>query len=85
MPKSYITREQRQQAHFSAWLFGAMKTAHITQEQLAKRLGLSQPGLSQKLKKQNFTYDDLLVIFDVFKPDQKELDALLGIDRHREH
>ena len=84
MPKSYITREQRQQAHFSAWLFGAMKTAHITQEQLAKRLGLSQPRLSQKLKKQNFSYDDLLVIFDVFKPDQKEVSMLLGIDHHRE-
>lgn len=85
MPKAYWTKEQRQQAHFSAWLFGCMKVNHVTQEQLAKRLGLSQPGLSQKLKKQNFTYDDLLVIFDVFKPDQKELDTLLGIDRHREY
>lgn len=77
MPKSYITRESRQQAQFSAWLYGAMKTSHITQAELSQRLGITQQGLSQKMKYQRFSYSDLLVIFDVFKPDAKELETLL--------
>lgn len=77
MPKSYITRESRQQARFSAWLYGCMKTNHITQAELSERLGITQQGLSQKIKYQRFSYSDLLVIFDVFKPDAKELETLL--------
>ena len=84
MPKTYITKEQRQRAHLSAWVYGAMKTSGITQTQLAERLGCSQQKVSKMLKHQHFTYDDLIVIFNVFRPDQYELDNLLGIDRHRE-
>ena len=82
MPRSYITTEARQRAHFSAWLYGCMKTTHTTQEQLAKRLGYSQQALNRKLKNQHFSYSDLVVIFDVFPPDRRELDMLLGIERH---
>ena len=82
MPKTYITQEQRQRARFSAWLYGAMKTSRITQAELAKRLGCSQQKVSKMLKYQKYTLEDLLVIFDVFRPDREELDTLLGIDRH---
>ena len=77
MPRAYITKESRQQARFSAWLYGAMKTSGITQQALADRLGCTQQGLSAKIKNQRFSYSDLLVIFDVFKPDAKELETLL--------
>lgn len=82
MPKTYITRESRQRAHFSSWVYGVMKTSGITQTQLAERLGITQQALSKKIKSQHFSYDDMVVIFDVFKPEPRELDRLLGIDRH---
>lgn len=82
MPKSYITTEQRQRAHLSAWVYGCLKTSGITQTQLAERLGISQQALSKKIKSQRFNYDDMVVIFDTFKPEPRELDQLLGIDRH---
>lgn len=85
MPKSYITREQRQQAQFSAWLYGAMKTTGITQSQLAERMGIAQASLNRKLKNQHFSYSDLLVIFDTFEPDRDELATLLGMNHHREY
>lgn len=79
MPKVYISREQRQKAHLAAWLYGNMKTCHVTQEQLAERIGVSQQGLSKKIKEQRFTYSDLLVIFDTFKPDSDEMYRLFGL------
>ncbi len=84
MPKTYITREQRNRAHFSAWLFGQMKVGHVTQAELARKLDCTQQALSRKLKTQHFTLNDMIVIFEVFKPDSRELDDLLGIDRHKE-
>ncbi len=83
MPKVYLTKQSRQQAQFSAWVYGCMKISGITQEQLAKRLNISQQALSRKLKMHHFSYSDLISIFEVFEPDHKELDRLLGIDRHR--
>lgn len=83
MPKAYITNESRQRAHFSAWVYGCMKTSGITQTQLAERLGCTQQKVSKMLKCQHFTYDDMIVIFDIFKPEPRELDRILGIDRHR--
>ena len=84
MPKTYITTEQRNRAHFSAWLYGALKTTGTTQAELAERLNCSQQALSRKLKTQHFSLNDMIVIFEVFKPDSKQLDDLLGIDRHKE-
>lgn len=84
MPRSYITTEQRNRARFSAWLYGCLKTTGTTQAELAKRLGCTQQKVSKMLKQQHFTYDDMVVIFGVFKPDSRELDNLLAIDRHQQ-
>ncbi len=80
MAKSYITAEARQRARFSAWLYGCMKTSRVTQEELSKRLNISQPALSKKIKEQRFNLDDLIVIFGTFKPDLKEVARLLELD-----
>lgn len=80
MAKSYITIEARQRAHFSAWLFGQMKVCHVTQEELSKRLGISQSALSKKIREQRFNLNDLIVIFGTFKPDLKEVARLLEIE-----
>lgn len=80
MPKAYITAEARQRARFSAWLYGCMRTCHVTQAELSKTLGVSQPALSKKIKKQQFTFNELVAIFKTFKPDAKEVARLLEIE-----
>lgn len=82
MPRTYITQEQRNRAKLSAWIFGCLKTTGTTQAELAARLGCTQQAISRKLREQRFSYDDMVVIFEVFKPDARELDTLLGIDRY---
>ena len=79
MPKVYLTKQARQQAHFCAWLYGNMKITNTTQMELAKQLGVSQQALSQKLKTGHFSYSDLLTLFDVFKPEPDEMYGLFGI------
>lgn len=79
MPKVYLSKLDRQQAHFSAWLYGNMKITNTSQEALAKRLGVSQQALSRKLKTGHFSYGDLLTLFDVFKPEPDEMYRLFGI------
>lgn len=78
MPKTYITQEQRQQAKMSAWIYGQMKIQHITQAELAEKMGITQQGLSKKIRNHTFSYSDVLLFVKVFEPDQKELAMLLG-------
>lgn len=78
MPRTYITQEQRQQAKLSAWIYGQMKVRHITQTELANKMGITQQGLSKKLRQHTFSYSDVLLFVKVFEPDQKELSMLLG-------
>ena len=85
MPKTYITKEQRQRAQLSAWVFGQMKINQIRQRELAEQMGISQQALSAKINHRSFSYMDFVTLVGIFKPEHKELDTLLGIDRHREH
>lgn len=50
----------------SAYVIGQMRINEINQIKLAKLLGCSQQTLSYKLKNYNFTFKDLLIIFDTF-------------------
>lgn len=77
MAKVYLTKESRQRAHLSAWIYGMMKTQGITQSQLADCLGIRQQSLNRKLKTQHFSYDDLVVIFKVFGASDTEKAKLL--------
>ena len=80
MPKVYLTKESRNRAYLSAWVYGMMKTHGITQSQLADYLGIRQQSLNRKLKTQHFSYDDLVIIFKVFGASDTEKARLLTLE-----
>ena len=77
MPATYVTKNQKLKARFTAWVYGQMKVQHMTQGMVAEKLGISQPSLKRKLRNQNFDMDDIFVFVELFKPDDKEIGGLL--------
>lgn len=64
MPKVYISKTEKTRDLLIALIFGKMKTNGITQAALANKLGITQTGMSAKLKRQNFRYEELIDIFE---------------------
>ena len=65
MPKSYITIQEKMNNELAMLIYGSMKVNGISQRKLAAEMGISQPGVCDKLKRKSFTYEDLVTIFDV--------------------
>lgn len=65
MPKAYITLQQQKNNELAALIYGTMKVKGVTQKCLADALGISQPGVSDKLRRKSFSYEDLVTIFDI--------------------
>ena len=77
MPKVYITKQAKLNNKLVALIYGTMKVMHVTQTQMADKLDISQPAFGQKLKKCQFTYSDLVTIFEVLNiPDEDILSVL---------
>ena len=64
MPKVYLTKQDKLNNDLVALIYGTMRLKHITQQQIADRLYISQPAFSGKLKRKKLTFEDLVVIFD---------------------
>jgi len=79
MPRVYLTKQEQLNHRLSAWVYGELKARNMTQADLAKEMRISQQALSMKLKVQRFTFDDLCVFVDVFKPSESEIERLVTI------
>ena len=79
MPKTYITRQQKLNNKLIEWIYGKMGANRITQQQIANAIGIAQPSVNRKLKKCNFTFQDLTAIFEILKPDEEDLMKLMGV------
>ena len=80
MPKVYITRQQKLNERLVSLIYGTMKVKHITQAQMAEKLGITQQSFARKLKFAQFTYSDLFTIFEVLElPDE----VILSVMRER--
>lgn len=80
MPKSYITKQQKLNSELTSWIYGQISEKKIPQRVVAERMGMTQQALSYKLNAHSFHYEDLVVIFGIFKPDQKKLMELMGVE-----
>lgn len=77
MPKVYITKEQRLSARLAEWVYGQMKMQRITQKEIAKRLGISQQAVYNKLNRRSFEFEDFICFVDIFHPEDDELRRLV--------
>ena len=81
MPRTYLTKQEQLNNRVAKWVYGELKARQMTQADLAREMQISQQALSMKLKIRRFTFDDLCVFVDVFKPDKDELERLVTIRR----
>ena len=80
MPKVFLTREMRLREELAVWICGQLKVNRVSQTNVAKELGITQQGLSKKIKRRTFTYDDMLFFFAKFQPDNETVMRLTGAD-----
>lgn len=60
------------------YLLWQRKDKKITQEQIARELGVTQTWYSRKEKNADFTYSELLIIFRIVGAETKEILKLFG-------
>ena len=77
MPATYVTKNQKLKARFTAWVYGQMKIQRITQSAVAAKLGISQPSFNRKLRNQNFDFDDFTALVELFNPNDEEIARLV--------
>lgn len=80
MSKAYITRQDKLNNRLTVLIYGRMKVKRITQTQMGEMLGISQQGFSKKLKKAQFTYLELVMVFEKLEMSGEEI---LSVMRER--
>lgn len=66
MPKVSLSPIQRKQWEIQRYIIGEMKLRHITQQNLADALGISQPSARYLINNAgSISYSQLLIIFQV--------------------
>ena len=80
MPKVYLTKQDKLNKKLVMLIYGTMKVNGISQQLLADKLGIKQPSLNRKLKKAQFTFQDLITIFEVLGFSDEEI---LTVTRER--
>ena len=79
MPRVYITKQQQMNNRLVSLIYGTMKVQHVTQRQMADKLGISQQAYAKKLKNSQFTFVDLVTIFEVLDmPDEEIVKVMKG-------
>ena len=81
MPKTYLTKQEKLNIKLSAYIYGTMRAKRISQSRMAELMGITQPSLNRKLRLGKFTFQDLVVVFDVLKPDAETLTQLMGVSK----
>lgn len=73
MPKVYLTKQDEMSEKLVALIYGRMKVRNVTQKKMADRMGISQQAYGKKLKNRQFTYWDLVIIFDELDIDDQQM------------
>ena len=79
MPKVYLTRQDKLNRKLIALIYMAMKAKGLTQSDVADRLGIKQPSFAKKLKKCQFTYADLTIIFEALDMQDEEILSVMRL------
>lgn len=83
MPRVTLKKRDYKLKDFKGWVNGQMRVHGLNQEEVARKLGITQQGLSARLKVRNsempdpFSYGDLLILFDLFETTDEEKLRLL--------
>lgn len=77
MPKTFVSDTDRAIDKFKRWYKTAKVTHDINDEQIAKKIGISQPAISQKMNGGTISLRDALIIFREMNASDEEILKLM--------
>lgn len=77
MARVTLDKRQRKKWELEGYISREMKKRHISQSMMAAELGLKQSAFSKRMDDANFSFSDLLVIFQVLETDEQTKSHLL--------
>lgn len=80
MPKVYITKQEKMNNKLATLIYGTMKVKHITQAMIARELGITQQAFGKKLKNKQFTFADLVTVFEMLEFTDEDI---IGVMKER--
>lgn len=81
MPRVALKRQEYKVGNFSEWLVEKMHTKKLTQTDMGKLLGITQPAFQNRLKKGLFSYSEMLIIFETLEASDTEILNLMKLQR----
>lgn len=79
MPRVSVKKKEYKVSDLSKWIVAKMYEKKVRQEEMAGLIGISQPWFSCKLKKNQFTYGDLLTILKRLEATDEEIIKLMKL------
>ncbi len=80
MPRTLpFSQTERKKEDFKKWIKGKRSAEDITQEMLGKKLGITQQSAGTKIRKGQYSYTDLLIIFSVTHATDEEILQLMKL------
>ncbi len=79
MPRVSINKRKYKVNDFSKWVVGKMYELNITQSDISKMLGITQPAISNRLKKGLFSYAEVLTLLKELRATDEEILRLMKL------
>ncbi len=73
MPRVSINKKKYKVSDLSKWIVGKMYELNMTQSDLSEMLGITQPAVSNRLKKGLFSYADMLILLKELQATDEEI------------
>ncbi|MGN0352430.1 MAG: hypothetical protein ACI4ES_12325 [Roseburia sp.] len=77
MPRVAIKKKDYKVSDFSKWLVAKMYEQKLTQADMGKLIGITQPAFCNRLEKGLFSYSDMLTLFKELKASDAEILTLM--------
>lgn len=74
MPKVLpLGKTERKKEEFRKWIKGKRSAEDVTEEMLGKKLGITQQAAGRKMRESQYTYTDLLILFQAVNATEEEI------------
>lgn len=79
MPRVAIKKKEYMVSDLSEWIKGRMFRFKLTQEDMGKMIGLTQPAFRNRLEKGLFSYEEMLTLLSKLQATDEEILRLMKI------
>lgn len=79
MPRIHQKKKEYKEKDFAVWVLGEMKLKGISQDEMAAEMNVSQPTFSRKAKSGEFTYKEIIILFQKFETPEEKITQLMTL------